>query len=296
LGQSPAAPQQLWLVSTREAPRCGNLEAGLEKISYQQLDLAGNCSRWIPSDAATFRESGDPAVPTTIMLHGNSTDSQWAINHGWSLYTRMQQCAQGRPFRLVIWSWPADRMLRRSRPDVQLKVEWSDTESYYLARTLPQVKPGTPLGLIGYSLGCRSIAGALELLAGGQAGGRRLAPEAIAAWSAGPARPMRRMLIAGAVDNDWLEPARPEGLASLAVERILVTRNGRDRVLRFYSRLYGPHGPEALGYLGPAGPDGGKLEVVDVSCEVGRKHDWDRYLSAPELDCRLAWYTYTAKD
>ena len=175
---------------------------------------------------------------------------------------------------------------------MQLKVSFSDDESYYLARTLPSVLPGTPLSLVGFSLGCRIAGGALQLLAGGQAGGRRLAPEAIAAWTTGTSRPIRVLLVAAAVDRDWFEPSGGEGRATLAVERVLVTQNGRDRGLKFYSRLYGPHGPEALGYVGPAAPLGGKLEVVDVSCQVGKQHDYEVYQAAPSVNRRIGWCTF----
>ena len=42
----------------------------------------------------------------------------------------------------------------------------------------------------------------------------------------------------------------------------------------------------------PPGTAGGKLEVVDVSCEVGRKHDFDRYQESSSVYQRLAWYTF----
>ena len=129
-------------------------------------------------------------------------------------------------------------------------------------------------------------------MAGGAVAGRSLAPEVLAAWKQAGPRPIRVMLVAAAIDADWLEPCGPAGLAPSAVERILVARNGCDPVLRFYSRLYGPHGPEALGYVGPMGTAGGKAEVIDVSCEVGRKHDFDRYEESSLVGQRLAWYTF----
>src|SRR5208282_836243 len=160
--------QQVWLISTRSAPRYGNLDSGLEKITYQRLDERNGSACWLLSDADVFRASGDPSIPITVFIHGNATGSDMAVRQGWSLYSRMRDIAAGRSFRLVIWSWPADRVVRGIRADVQLKVAYSDTESYYLARTLPSVTAGTPVSLVGYSLGCRIAGGALQLLAGGQ--------------------------------------------------------------------------------------------------------------------------------
>ena len=274
---APACLTQVWLIDTRSASGCGDLEADLSQITYWRLDESCGCGRRQASDAAAFQASALPGVPTTVLIHGNGTDEEWAVRHGNELYGLMKQQACGRPFRLVIWSWPADRIVRRLRPDVQIKVCRSDVEAYYLARLLPLLPSGTPLSLVSYSLGCRTVSGALQLLAGGAVAGRGLTGEAMTAWSKAGPRPIRVMMVAAAMDADWLEPCCPHGLAPLAVERILVSKNGCDRVLKWYSHLYGRHGPEALGYVGPTGTAGGKLEVVDVSCEVGRKHDFDRY-------------------
>lgn len=285
-----AAAQQLWLIDTRCAPRCGDLESGLARIAYYRCDGG----TWQPSDAAAFRASGDPAAPTVIAIHGNRTDPDWAVKFGSSIYAQLQQRAAGRPFRLVIWSWPSEQVAR-NRPDAQIKASWSDSDAYYLARTLPSIPPGGPVSLIGYSLGCRVISGALELLAGGCVAGQKLAPEHISAWNvAGGSspRPIRLMFLAAAIDWDWLESCRHGGQVTSPVQRILVTQNCSDRVLRWFSRIYGRGGPEALGYVGPAGPDGGKLEVVDVACSVGREHDWRLYTTAPEVAGRLGWYTF----
>ena len=291
---SPAAAPvtQVWLIDTRGTSGCGDLETELSQITYQRLDESCDCGRWQASDAAAFQASAVPGVPTTVLIHGNGTDADWAVRHGCELYGSMKRQACGRPFRLIVWSWPADRVVRRVRPDVQIKVCRSDVEAYYLARVLSDLPKGEPLSLIGYSLGCRTASGALQLLAGGPVAGRSLLPNALAAWNSAGPRPIRVMMIAAAMDADWLEPCGPHGLAPSAVERILVVTNDRDRVLKWYSRLYCRHGPEAMGYAGPTGAAGGKLEVVDVTCEVGGKHDFDRYQGSASICRRLAWYTF----
>ena len=296
MSQSPAPATQVWLVDTRCAPGCGDLETGFARINYWRLEESGGRSKWTAADAARFGASADPAVPTTVLIHGYGTDSDWAVRHGYEVLGQMRGFACGRPFRLVIWSWPAEHTVRGVRKDIQMKACRSDAEAYYLARVLSVLPRGEPLSLLGFSLGCRTSSGALQLLAGGAAGGRSLPPASLQAWQTSGRRPIRVMMVAAAIDDDWLEPSAPGGLASVAVERILVSENCRDRVLRWYSRLYGPHGPEALGHSGPAGPDGGKLEVVDVTCAVGRTHDFDRYEEAPAICQRLGWYTFLCGD
>ena len=76
--------------------------------------IVPGCGRWQASDAAAFHASAVPGVPTTVLIHGNGTDEDWAVRHGNELYCLMKQQACGRPFRLVVWSWPADRAVRRS--------------------------------------------------------------------------------------------------------------------------------------------------------------------------------------
>jgi hypothetical protein len=280
-----AAP--VWLVSTRCAPRCGDLEAGLAQIRYWRLE---GC-QWMASDEAAFRAGADPALPTTIFVHGNRDDAQAAADDGTSFYSVLKGQSAGRPFRYVIWSWPSDRIPGRARQDAQVKAAYSDTESYYLARLLRGGKPGGPVSLVGYSFGARIVTGSLELLAGGPIAGRTLPAALLAEPTALPLRPMRAVLIAAAEDADWLMPGHRDGLALALVDRVLVTQNGCDGVLRFYPWMYGRGGPQALGFAGPCGPSE-KLEVVGVSCEVGRTHDWLRYEAAAELQARLAWYTF----
>ena len=201
------------------------------KIAYWRLDESCGCGQWQASDAAAFQASAVPGVPTTVLIHGNGTDEDWAVRHGNELYGLMKQQACGRPFRLVVWSWPADRVVRRIRPDVQIKVCRSDVEAYYLARVLSGLPKGAPLSLVGYSLGCRTVSGALQLLAGGPVAGRSLAPEALAAWNKAGPRPIRVMMVAAAMDADWLEPCCPARSGPLGRR----ADSGRDQRLR--SRL-----------------------------------------------------------
>jgi hypothetical protein len=107
-------------------------------------------------------------------------------------------------------------------------------------------------------------------------------------------------LIAAALDAGWLAPESCHGGALSQVERVLVTRNSRDKVLRFYPLMYGVGGPEALGYVGTVclGENREKTETVDVTCAVGRTHAWSRYVAAGGLRRGLAEFTFldTAPD
>jgi hypothetical protein len=191
---------------------------------------------------------------------------------------------------------------------VLVKFDFCDAQAYYLARFLGRLPSDAPVSLIGYSLGARMAIDALALLAGDRIADLGLPPEAVAQRMRQHPRPYRVVLVAAASDADWLLPGHRDAAALALVDRMLVTVNPCDRVLRRYPRLYGRGGPEAMGCVGPyvapgagtcappcAAPrsdQGDKIEVIDVASSVGRRHDWYRYATAPELTERLGWYTF----
>jgi esterase/lipase superfamily enzyme len=288
--QSAAADAQpLWLISTREAPQCGALEQGSGNIRCWQWK-ADEC--WAPKALQASSAAADPSAPVVVLVHGAWYRADEAVERGWDVYQTLRQEAGNRPFRCVIWSWPGDRQSRRIRPDLQMKQAYTDAESYYLAAWLAALPAKTPVCLIGHSFGARIVSGALQLLAGGQVAGRSL-PQRVAQTGEPPQTTLRVMLLAPAIDSDWLLPGHCHGLALDRAEKILVTQNGCDRVLRWYPRLYGRRGPQAMGFAGPLFDDGaGKVEVVNMSCAVGKSHDARNYLASAEFRCRLAHYAF----
>ena len=59
-------------ISTRSAPLSGDLQSGQKSIGYWLY--SADC-QWQASDEESFRASDDPAVPTTIVIHGNRDDA-----------------------------------------------------------------------------------------------------------------------------------------------------------------------------------------------------------------------------
>ena len=247
----------------RRTPHCGDLGAAPPSLCYWRLD--DDC-QWSPADAAEFRATDDAAMPTVVFIHGNRTDADEAVDEG---VVRLRghpggDCWAAVPLRDLVVAGRA--RLPPHRADARLKADYSDVESYYLAQWLDQLRPGVKVSLIGHSFGPRIITGALHLLAGGEVAGRSLPPSTVAAWTGGKRNPVRAVLLASAIDADWLAPGGCHGLALSLVEQMLVTCNGCDRVLRWYPRLYGRGGPQAMGFVGPCGIDGAEnVEVVDVS-------------------------------
>jgi hypothetical protein len=278
LGAEPLGQGQLWLISTRLLPCYDDAQAPV----YWKWS---GCD-WVPADEAAYLAADDPAVPTTFYVHGNRSDAQDAVDSGWRVWCQLQTCTT-RPFRLVIWSWPSDR-IRGALLDARVKACRSDVDSFYLARLLNRTHPQVPINLLGYSFGTRVVGGALQLAAGGS-----LCGQTIAAVPLPGRRPMRAMLLAAAEDSDWLLPGHRDGMATNQVDRVLITVNSRDPVLKRYPLLYHVGGPQALGFVGPEdGSRCGKLQVIDVTCAVGREHSWDGYFAATEFLGLLPWYAH----
>lgn len=283
------APRDIWLLSTRDASHCSAPTEPANAIRYWRLDA--NCG-WSAADAKDFQD-GEASRPIVVFVHGNQTDSDMAVAKGMCAYESILAGTGCRSFRYVIWSWPADRVCRRHRDDAQLKVGYCDIESYNLALWLNGLRPGTKLSLVGHSFGPRIIAGALQLLAGGEVGGQKMADEAVRAWTEKKRNPLRAVMLAMADDFDSLAPDGRAGRALSLLDQVLVTRNGCDSTLRWYPRLYGRGGPDAIGFTGPCGvskPE--KVTVIDVCCTVGKTHDYRYYCSASNVCSRWAQYTF----
>lgn len=272
-----APPTELWMVRTCRIGSIATCPVEAGRFDYLQLDGRGV---WTRSSREAFFDSEVTGRPTIVFAHGGFTDDAWATHLASGLSCVLSRCGGGRPVRVVLWRWPSERSLRRLRPALQVTVARADFEGRLLARWLRQFDRQSPPILVGYSAGCRVIAGSLSRYAAGDA-------------AAGMPARFRAVLVAPAIDADSLRPGRASGKALDAVETLLVTRHQHDRVLRFYPRLYPGPAPHAMGLIGVAcpgmlGPHGRRVESIDLTpCTVGR-HDFLNYLSAPTVAARLA--------
>ncbi len=280
-----AADSQAWMISTRSAPRGAATDPADPRIRFWQL--ADNA--WAVSDRKAFFAAGRAAVPTVFVIHGNQASSNDAVQIGCSVRRLLECTNPDRPFRLVIWSWPGERVCRGIRDDVQLKAHYSDIQAFYVAECLREVPADEPVTLIGYSFGARVITGALEMLGGGRVGRYQLTGAVVPHKA-----PWRAVLIAAALDAHWLSPGRRNGRAPGQLERMLVTSNPVDRVMRLYPHMYGRRGPEALGYCASGfwltPEQQGTLQRLNVSNAVGRQHGWWHYWRSGALRAMLAEY------
>jgi len=285
-----AASADVWLVSTRDLP-CGACPGDAQPDFWRLREDAG----WTPADQRAFLAADHSSIPTIFFVHGNRSDACDAVAEGLAFCEDLETLAPKAKFRLVVWSWPADRVTRRNRPDLQIKAAARQREAVHVAGVLERIHPEVPVCLVGYSYGSQTIVGAIKLLAGECFAGHTLERRALRR------APLRAVLVAGAVECGALAGLDCSHRPPDVVDRLLITRNGCDPTLKFYPLLYGRGGPEALGFVGPAcldsdDPNRSKMEVVDVTQAVGKQHAWECYRRAEALRNRLGWYAFLQPD
>ncbi len=281
----PRPQDQLWLVSERSLG-CADVAAQAANLKYWQYQPGRG---WQPATSAAFFAGDDPAAITHIWIHGNQISHGDAFQAGWTAYSAIaRQTTDDRPLRFVAWSWPSDKIDGGPLEDVRVKAARTGTSSLHLARFIDSISSDVQVTITAYSFGARIATGALHLMAGGPVNGRTLAMTTAAS------RPrMDVVLIAAALDNDWLLPGRCHGRALSMVQRMLLVTNSCDKVLQRYHWLYGRRScAEALGYTGLAGAgqfgaDRGKITQFDACCIAGSEHDWTHYWGSPAIVARM---------
>jgi hypothetical protein len=235
---------------------------------------------WDNSTQAAFLASTDTSLPTVFWVHGNRKYADEAREDGLEVYRQLTSGVSGdHPLRFVIYSWPA-APIHGLKEDARAKAVRTNSDGYYLAWLVNQISPRVSVDFIGYSFGARIVTGALHLLGGGELIGRTL-PDPIKRLA-----PMQAVLVAPAVNNDWLAIGHPHGDALPVVDRMLSFNNGCDRALKRYGVIDPCNNPEALGYTGAVGPLGEnakKLRQLDMCCAVGKKHYWGSYFYNPSI-------------
>ncbi len=238
---------EMWVINTRCAPRCNNLNRGFEMISYQRFDRCRGC--FVKESRESFL-AGEATMPTLFYIHGNSLKHKGAMKGFWDVYDKMR-CCPGKK-RLVCWSWPAERVFKTERlrvremisKNLHIKYVYAEYQGYYLAKLVDQMSLTQRVTLSGHSYGATTAAAALHWLGGGCLRGLTFAN------GAPVERPnLRGAMISAAFDCDMLYPGHRYGQAFVAAEKILSTFNCHDRTLKKWPQT-SLHGRQALGYVG----------------------------------------------
>lgn len=291
IGACAVAGEPLWLVSTRVAPWASNDSTpGLDAVRVWR---GNGTDPWVASNLDALFESDDQNVPTTIFIGGNRYDAQSTSDLGIQIFGKLTQRSQGRPLRMIIWSWPADQMNSHVRQDARIKARRAEVEGFYLAQVLQRMNPKVRVNLIGYSFGARIACDAMELVDGGTVAGRSLPPADVKNRA-----PFRTVLVAAGMDWYWFLPGWRNGDVLDRLDRALITTNAADPAMKYYRLMNSLHGPNAIGYWGPTftssrPEDQAKVEILNVTNQVGGTHKADRYFAVSELLDRMAEYAFS---
>jgi hypothetical protein len=274
---------ELWVVNTRCAPKCSNLDAGFECITFKRYD--SNCCRFVNETAESFL-THDAAVPlpTMIFSHGNTLKHKGAMKQCWEVYAKMR-CCPGKK-RLVYWSWPAQRVYKMKglkfkemvQKNLRIKYVYSDYQGYYIAKLVQQMGLTQRVMIAGHSYGGIISASALHLLGGGSVKGLSLEGGAPVERAN-----LRGGIISGAFDFDMLDPGKHYGQAFVAAEKIYVTRNIKDSTLKNWHKVSWRCCP-AVGKLGVnanrLGENRHKLCQQTMTIDVGKSHYLNPHLKS----------------
>jgi hypothetical protein len=239
-----------------------------DRFSIQRLTNG----TWVNSSDQEFVDSLTPETIVCVFIDGNRIDPSSAIARGLSLSRRLRSPYR---LRLVIWSWPSDRIFGPLR-DARVKTNRSDLETYYLGSWLSRLPAKQRVSLVGYSLGGRIATGALHLLGGGVLFGNslRIDPQA-------SVRP-RLVLLGAAVPHGWLRVGSREGLALPQTSGALSVYNSRDAALKFFPLATGDKHTTVVGYrpISMACLNCVHLRQCDVTRNTGSSHKLHDYVNS----------------
>jgi len=266
----------VWLISTRHLGCSAGKSGGVLDLDVSHYSPE---AEWMTADLNELLTS-DPRL-TIVYVHGNQVDFDDAITRGWNALRVLQADPSAPPMRLVIWSWPSDKIPGLVR-DVRRKGARTNTEGQYLGWFLSQLDPSTPVSLIGYSYGARVVSGAMHVLGGGTLVGQA----SPLPYSQGGRSPIQVILLAAAVHNYWLSAGGYHDQFWNFADRLLVLYNSCDPILKRYRFIEKRSRPAALGYTGTWGLDesqANQTEQFDVCCSVGRTHTEAVFFSSAEV-------------
>ena len=274
------AQDEIILVNVRPVGGCCDpavLADGVGIESYQAQNDSGR-RQWQASNLESV-VAADAAVSTVIFVHGNRLTNWDAKCEGLAAYRRIvRQSVDDAPIRFVIFSWPAAQVSGPLK-DVRVKAARTRPAACQLAWFVDKLPAETPITMVGFSFGARIITGSLHILSGG-----RLGHIGVAELQHSHRGPVNVVLLAAALNSDWLCPGHCHGQALSMVNRMVLVNNCADRAMKYYHFSTTCGRPQALGLCGPTCIDpagAAKIVEINVSRYVGSDHNLFCYLSAP---------------
>jgi hypothetical protein len=286
---------ELWLVNTRCAPKCSNLDAGFEEISVKRYDAS--CKRWVKESWESLIAQ-EANMPTLIFAHGNTLQHDGAMDQCWDVYHKMR-CCPGQK-RLVFWSWPAQ--VAYTRPlitprklimkNLRTKFVYAEYQGYYMAKLVQRMSMTQRVTVGGHSYGAISAAVAAHFLGAGELRGLSLAG----------AQPVERTnlrlaIVSGAYDYDAMDLGGRYGQSFIAAEKVYVTRNCRDSTLERWPEI-SLRCKKAIGVTGIdancLGEHAHKLCQHTLTGDVGKSHYIGPHLESKRFMSALCCIAFPA--
>jgi hypothetical protein len=262
-----------WVIDTHCVPCCGDFLDAIDRIAIWHCEPTG----WVRYSREGFMAATDSDLPICFYVHGIFSNEKAGLDQAHELFGNVG--AGLPPFRGVLWSWPSNYECGMSiRDQVYRGIENTQSQAFYLATIIDSLGPRVAVSMVGHSLGGRAVVATLHGLAAREIGGQPLAeptyPEP---------RPIQAALLAPAIDPFSLWPGREYGGALSQVDRMLISFNPEDRVLRGYERHFDR---EALGLRGLSAPaarneDFKKVLNVNANPAVGKRHLPSVYFESP---------------
>lgn len=288
-----------WIVSTRCCQQSKHkCDVGCHFVCHAVTD---DCQLH-PVCLEELLSSQSPGAPTCVTVHGSFTRWQDVRMDAECTYQWLRSPCPQSPLNFIYFTWPSEGVftLVPNNPFTSPVLQWdiailgrrSEFNGFYLADLVGRLPHGTPVCLLGHSLGTRTIAASLQLLAGGTIQNRQR-------WNpADCGSRIRVVFAAAAIDHDWFNPKERFSCALHRAECLLNLRNECDLALATYP-LRHPFSSRSLGRAGftnrdqrKLGPQACQVSDVEVSPLIGRGHSWPSYIQRPELAAAIAPYVY----
>lgn len=291
----PANDCDYWIVSSRGCSAKAAPADGGRCLSFFHRTSERTL---ISENRDTFLASIRPDRPVCFVVHGSYNWWRDVVNESRAINRWVHAGLPGAPVQVVIFTWPSDGNLPIVFPvDIAILGRKSAAHSVYLATLVTQLPKEQRVSLVGHSHGARTAAAALHVLGGGALEGGQALPPGFAVPDH-----LRAVLMAAAIDHQWLNPGDRYGQSLLVPERVLLMRNSRDATLAVYP-MRKVIGDRALGKDGLGQEDrfamgelGKKIVELDAADFANWHHSFADYHQHPELAVGMAPFVYFDED
>jgi len=273
----PSECQDIWRIDLHAVAYLNADEQNFLKLKYYRWEN----NQWQVAEAKTFFDTQQAEMPLIVFAPGYTSTTSQTTQTGLALVKHFDP---DKPCRVVFWNWYSEKGQGTLRCDVRNKLSIIGRTADYLALFLQKMQPQSKVCLFGFSFGSRIVCEATESLrkSGQRPDGLRL-----------------NLVVSGAAtDAHWFAKGHKHGDVPEIVEKILVTYNPEDWVLRFYHLMYGlRHKSKALGRTGlpmqridSAYRD--RFENIVVNRYIGDEHQTLYHVQTPVFRSRIDGYFF----